>query len=254
MAKTIAGNTRTTLFAAFVALSSAAPLYSGSTTNTPPRCTVQTAIASNFNGTPIQGGSFVWFNANFTANGIPLTGAKVYFQNATIQFTADQNYNLAVPNAQVTFDPNVSCVTTTYDSGTNTFNTTVPVSGSNEIFLTGLAFPVPASFANAGGRVQGPVVWQGTLGSDTSGVSVSWKWGAAVYTTFTTDYSALQILPAHGNACSPAGGDHAGTPEGFAPSGIAFKRFVVGGARGGGGSNFTGSWSGTQNISIDSCR
>ena len=33
---------------------------------------------------------------------------------------------------------------------TNTFNTTVPVSGSDEIFLTGLAFPVPGNFANVG--------------------------------------------------------------------------------------------------------
>jgi hypothetical protein len=31
--------------------------------------------------------------------------------------------------------------------------------------------------------------------------------------------------------------DHAGTPENF-------KEFVIGGARGGGGSNWTGSWSG----------
>jgi hypothetical protein len=235
-------------------VSAAAPLYSGSTGTVAPRCTAPTTNASNFNGTPISGGSFIWFNANFTAKGIPLTGTKVYFQNSTIQFTADQSYNLVVPNAQITFDPNVSCVTTSYDPGSNTFNTTVPISGSDEIFLTGLAFPVPASFANAGGRVNGPVVWQGTIGSDATGVTVSWKWGAAVYTTFSTDYNALAILPAHGNACTPVGGDHAGTPEGFASSGIGFKRFVVGGARGGGGSNFTGSWSGTQNTSIDTCR
>jgi hypothetical protein len=49
-------------------------------------------------------------------------------------------------------------------------------------------------------------------------VSVSWKWGAAVYSTFSTDYNALQILPAHGNSCSAGGGDHAGTPEAFSQS------------------------------------
>jgi hypothetical protein len=246
--------TNTALVTALVGLTAAAPLYCGASANTGPRCTAQTTNAANFNGTPINGGSFIWFNANFTAKGIPLTGAKVFFQNSTIQFAADHTYNLVVPNAEVTFDPSASCTTSSYDPGTNTFNTAVPVSGSDEIFLTGLAFPVPASFAGSGGLVSGPVVWQGTIGSDTTGVSVSWKWGAAVYTTFSTDYNALQILPAHGNACSPVGGDYAGTPEGFAASGIGFKRFVVGGARGGGGSNFTGSWSGTQNTSIDSCR
>jgi hypothetical protein len=35
--------------------------------------------------------------------------------------------------------------------------------------------------------------------------------------------------------------DHAGTPE-------SFKAFVTGGARGGGGSNYTGSWSGTDGV------
>ena len=36
--------------------------------------------------------------------------------------------------------------------------------------------------------------------------------------------------------------DHAGTPENF-------KSFVTGGARGGGGSNFTGSYSATAAVS-----
>jgi hypothetical protein len=211
-----------------------------------PRCIAQTANPSNFNGTPISGGNYIWFNANFKVSGIPSTGAKVFFRNSTIQFAADQSYSLIVPNAQITFDPTVNCVSTTYDPVSNTFFTTAPITGSDEIFLTGRAFAVPASFANVGGKVSGSVVWQGTLGSDTMGVSASWKWAAAVYSNFSTDYNALQILPAHGNSCSGASGDHAGTPE-------AFKSSVIGGARGGGGSNFTGSWSGTQDVSIDSC-
>jgi hypothetical protein len=238
------GTRRPATLAAIVALCAAGSLYSS--TFSGPRCMAQTAIASNFNGTPINGGNFIWFNANLTAKGIPATGAKVFFRNSTIQFVADQGYNLAVPNAQITFDPSATCVTTSYDPVTNTFFTTVPVSGSDEIFLTGRAFAVPASIANVGGRVNGSVIWQGTLGSDNEGISVSWKWGAAVYTTFSSDYNALQIVPAHGNSCSPSGGNHAGTPH-------AFTQFVVGGARGGGGSNFTGSWSGTETVSIDSC-
>lgn len=244
MFKRESGTVRNAFLAALVALNAAGPIHSTSFSG--PRCMAQTAIVSNFNGTPINGGTFIWFNANFKADGIPSTGAKVFFRNSTIQFAADQGYSLIVPNAQITFDPTVKCATTSYDPVTNTFFTTVPVSGSDEIFLTGRAFAVPASFANVGGKVNGSVIWQGTLGSDNEGVSVSWKWGAAIYTTFSTDYNALQILPAHGNSCSAGGGDHAGTPEGF-------SQFVIGGARGGGGSNFTGSWSGTQDVSIDSC-
>jgi hypothetical protein len=46
--------------------------------------------------------------------------------------------------------------------------------------------------------------------------------------------------PVDGNTLSIyANSDHAGTPEGF-------KAFVTGGARGGGGSNWTGSYSSTS--------
>ncbi len=86
-----------------------------------PRCMAQTGNTSNFNGTPINGGSFIWFNANFKATGIPATGAKVYFRNSTIQFVADKAYSLIVPNAQVTFDPAAVCVTSSYDPIANTF-------------------------------------------------------------------------------------------------------------------------------------
>jgi len=205
---------------------------------------------SNFNGTPIEPGNFIWFNANFTASGIPSTGATISFTASTITFTADQAYNVNVPNAQITFSPG-ACASTTFDTLTNTWMTTVPLAGSDEIFLSGVAFPVPASFAQANGRVQGPVSWQGTFASDTAGISVGWKWGAAVYKVFSTDYNMLNAKPAHNNTCMYQNSDHAGTPEGVDPgSRRPFKDFVTGGARGGGGSNWTGSWSGTAGVSV----
>jgi len=211
----------------------------------PPPCSTQSTNTSNFNGTAINGGTFIWFNANFTASGVPSSGAVVNFTSSTIQFTADQAYNLAAPNAQITFSPSATCATTSFDSITNTWMTTVPVSGSDEIFLSGLAFPVPASF----GKVNGNVAWTGTFSSSTGGISMHWKWGAAVYSTFTTDYNALSVKPTHSNSCSFNNSDHAGTPEGTdSSSGRPFKAFVIGGARGGGGSNFTGSWSGTISV------
>src|SRR5579872_3975004 len=203
--------------------------------------------ASNFNGTPINGGDFVWFNANFTASGIPSSGATISFNSSTITFTADQSYTVSVPNAQISFDPNAVCASTTFDTGSNTWMTTVPVAGSDEIFLSGVAFPVPAGF----GQVEGAVVWQGTFSSTTAGITVGWKWGAAVYTRFSTDYNALSVKPTHSKSCLYQNSDHAGTPEGVdTASGRPFKDFVTGGARGGGGSNWTGSWSGTQGVSV----
>jgi hypothetical protein len=166
-----------------------------------------------------------------------------------IQFTTStQSFTLPVPNAQITFSPTATCASTSFDTLTNTSMTTVPVNGCDEIFLTGLAFPVPGNF---GGKVNGNVAWDGSFSSDVSGVSVHWKWGAAVYSTFTTDYNALQVQPSHCATCAGFNnGDHAGTPEGVDTStGQPFKKYVIGGARGGGGSNFTGSWSGTVSVS-----
>jgi hypothetical protein len=211
----------------------------------PPPCTAQSSNPANFNGTPINGGDFIWFNANFKPQGIPSSGATLSLTNSTIQFTADKPYTVQVPNAQITFSPSASCATTTFDLTTNTWMTTVPLSGTDDVFLSGVAFPVPASFANANGKVSGQVVWQGTFGTNgTPGVNIQWKWGAAVYTCFATNYNLLNVKPTHQNACNFNNGDQVGTPENK-----QYQQCVTGGAGGGGGSNFTGSWSGTLSVS-----
>src|SRR5207253_2356795 len=61
------------------------------------------------------------------------------------------------------------------------------------------------------------------------------------YTSFSTDYNALQVKPVDDNHLTSSS-NPAGTPQ-------AFKTHVVGGARGGGGSNYTGSLSGTVAVS-----
>jgi hypothetical protein len=73
---------------------------------------------------------------------------------------------------------------------------------------------------------------------------VNWQWGAAAYTSFSMAYNSLGVKPVDDNKASQyKNSDHAGTPENF-------KTFVVGGARGGGGSNFTGSYSGTGSCAL----
>ncbi len=208
---------------------------------TPQQATQNT---SNFNGTPVPSGDYIWFNANFTAKGIPSTGATIFFQNSTIHYGIT---TLVVPNAQITFSPSATCATTTFNTATNTWITTVPISGSDEILLSGLSYKLTAPLA--GGT--NPVTWTGTFTNKTAGITVNWKWGAAVYTTFSTDYNLLNIKPTHSASCSYNNSDHAGTPEGTDPtSGPLFKSYVTGGARGGGGSNFTGSWSGTVSVPV----
>ena len=204
-------------------------------------CAQQSSNSSNFNGTSISGGNYIWFNANFSVQGNIQDGTTLYLTNATLQFTANgNNYVLPAPSALVTFSSSVNCASTQFNNITQTWETTVPLAGSDEILLDGLAYQVPP--AGLPGGIN-PVVWEGDFSSNVSGLSIQWKWGAAVYTQFSTDYNALGVKVTHQNDCTYNNGDHAGTPENF-------KQYVIGGARGGGGSNWTGSWSGTVPVTM----
>ena len=187
-------------------------------------------INSNFNGTPIAGGNTIWFSSHMKVSGLGATPVTLSITQSVITFTSNgQLFNLTTPNATITFDPNATHSVTSFNSATNTWITTIPSSQAGaDPFMTGLAFVVPNGGLPGGIN---PVSWTATFSSSSPGVSGSWQWGASVYSTFSTDYNALGVLAADG-------GGQSGTPTDF-------ERFVVGGARGGGGSNFTGSNSAT---------
>jgi hypothetical protein len=197
------------------------------------------SISASFNKTPIGAGRTIWFNGVLKASGVGRSGATVRFDQSTIQFTANSvNYTLAVPNGVVTFSPAATTATTVFDGATNTWYTTVPVKLGGNMFLHGLGFPVPVNFPGG----VGPVTWSGRFAVDKPGVSVSWNWAAAVYTSFSTDNNALGVKPVDDAKTSVyKNADHAGTPENF-------KTFVTGGARGGGGANYTGGLANSQNV------
>jgi hypothetical protein len=227
------------------------PLVCGTPPPPPPQaCTATATNSSNFNGTSVAAGAYIWFNAHFKATNVPSSGTTIDFTNGNISFSAGgTSYSLAVPNAKITFSASASCTSTTFDTVTNTWITTVPISGDDEVFLTGLAWPVPSGGLPGGAN---PVNFSGTYSSENNapGLSIQMQWSAAAYSSFTTDYNALQIKAGHQTACGPSNGDHSGTPEGVDNSNTPWKKHLVGGPRGGGGSNFTGSWSGTLNINI----
>lgn len=194
-------------------------------------------INSNFNGTPILEGDWIWFTAVLKVHGLGTSPVTIGF-TGSIQFTVNgTQYYLPVPSALVTFSPNVTLAKTLFCSGQ--WVTTVPSSGlAGNVFLDAFAFRVPT-----GGFPGGidPVTWQGMFFSVTPGITVQWQWAAAVYNNgfLGVDYTQLGVKPVDDNKASMyQNSDHAGTPENF-------KSLVIGGARGGGGSNFTGSYSST---------
>ena len=213
----------------------------------PYKCT--SAITSNFNGTAIAGGDFVWFNAVVKVNGLSVSPATVFVTHATITFTANgTTYSLAVPPSEITFSTATTEATTDVEVLSGEigkplgWDTDLQFSGlAGNDFLGALRFRVPASGLPGGIK---NVIWQVAFSSDTSGLTVNWQWGAAAYTSFSTDYNSLGVKPVDDNKASQyQNSDHAGTPENF-------KGFVTGGAMGGGGSNFTGSYSGTGSCAL----
>jgi hypothetical protein len=199
------------------------------------------SITSNFNGTPIRGGDFIWFTSILKVQGLGTTGATIGF-TGSISFVVDGTmYMVPVPSAIVNFVPGLTVATTVFCNGQ--WITNVPLSGlAGNVFLDGVALqaPMPSGFP---GGIQ-DVTWQGTFFSVTPGVKVQWQWAAAVYwnANFSADYNALGVKPVDDNKASTyQNSDHAGTPENF-------RAYVTGGARGGGGSNYTGSYSGTAAV------
>ncbi len=194
-------------------------------------------IVSNFNGNAIQADNFIWFNSNMKVTGMS-DGTVIKFSESKIEFTANSvPYSLDVPGGIVTFSSGAAVPTTVFDGGV--WKTTVPITGSDEIFLSGLKYKVQSGGLPGGIK---PVKWSGrfecTSQCPSSGVKIQWKWGAAVYTQMAEDYNNLGVMPVHKTL-------HAGTP-------VNFEDYVIGGARGGGGSNFVGSWSATASLVLSS--
>jgi hypothetical protein len=209
---------------------------SSSSGGAPSACTVSSTLVSNFNGTAIQAGNTLWFNSVLNVHGLGSQPVTISFTNQVITFTSGgTTYSLPAPDATVTFDPTATAATTTFNALNNSWMTITPPRTAGNTFLAALAYPVPVPLP---GGVK-PVQWSGQLSSDTLGVTINWQWAAAVYGAFGADYSSLGVKPTDDNKASVyQNSDHAGTPE-------AFKSYVVGGATGGGGSNYTGSYSGT---------
>ena len=201
------------------------------------------SVSSNFNGTAINPGSTVWFLANINPPSLSGGTATLNLAGGHINFTANSTaYNIAIPNSQIVWSSSVSTATTTFDVSTNTWITTLPISstGSNA-FMAGVALPVPGGLPGGINPVSFTFdsVW---ASGGAVGQTFQWQWSAAVYTCFSTDYNSLGVKPIEGSTYSSYNNsDHTGTPENY-------KNCVTGGARGGGGSNFTGSWSSTGNF------
>jgi hypothetical protein len=179
----------------------------------------------------------IWVHAHLgTPTGIP-TNTKTVVQFSYVTLVVNSKM-YALPSGVLVFDPSAPATpTTTFNTISNQWTTTFnPNHLSDEMFFDGAAIPVDSNLSGGG---------QATLSFVTStndnSLAFSWQWSAAVfkywpsYSPTSAGYNAAQILPYHAS-------DHAGTPENK-----TIQQSLIQGPRGGGGSNYTGSWSGTGN-------
>lgn len=194
------------------------------------------SISANFNGTPIAAGNKIWFNAVIKVTGTATYPLTIYFTNQTITSPA---FSLSVPDAIVILDPTVTTATTVFN-GTSWVTTAQP-GDPGFYYLSGYAHTLTSALP--GGL--DPVTWSGTMTCSRPGVSILWQMGAAVYTTFNTNLNALGVKPSGCTTCSSYPNSHqGGTPENY-------LAYVIGGARGGGGDNYTGGYSGGDHKTLD---
>ncbi|MEO6670308.1 MAG: T9SS type A sorting domain-containing protein [Ferruginibacter sp.] len=203
-------------------------------------CNYTSSITQNFNSTSISAGKTIWFNSALklyrcgtaTVN-ITVTNAKITFKRNGVLVT------VSVPDSRTSFVYGTSIATTQFTNGK-----WVTVSPSytfdRNLFMSGVAYTVPSG--GLPGSIK-DVKWTADINIDQPGVEIKWKWGAAVYSQFSTNNSALGVKPIdwylqnyYFNA------DKAGTPENY-------KSRLVAGGTGSGGSNYTGNYSSTRTIS-----
>jgi hypothetical protein len=213
-----------------------------------------TSIKYNVNENNTNG-EIAWFNSHLTqlSGTIPTSTFQVFITGGKITFGPN---TLSVPDAVITFSPTANCASTSFNTAFNRWETTVPLSyasKADEIFAAGLAYLIPSGFPQNVNNVN----WSADVSSSAPGVSVSWQFGVSNWLTshngttfpgvsgssFTPDYNGMDVNPAHNvPLCNTSynAGDHAGAPE-FPGRG----NVLTGGGSGGGGSNWTGSWSST---------
>ncbi len=194
------------------------------------------AIVSNFNGTKVEPGEWVYFNAVINPHN---TGAgdtiKFTKQKITVKLHNGEVIKLEAPNSTIKFE-NIAQGTTEFVGGE--WVTKVPAKFTDNIFLGALDWHIPAGVQIAQAE---PVTWEGDFTDAPPGFELQWQWAAAVYSTLPANYNELEVKPLHSTSEDKYhNGDQAGTPENE-----VVQENHTEGARGGGGSNYTGSYTNT---------
>ena len=208
-------------------------------------CTNTTSIKHSFHSRSIEAGRYIWFNSSFKPSGIAKPGKKdpvtIYVTNSRITYSAyGRKYSLTVPDSRIRFADDITSASTRFVN--NVWETNVPLSFKDDVFMGGLSYLIPLRFP----RSTRDITWTAYVSIDKAGVSLEWKWAAAVYTKLA-GRDGLIIKPISSWRDNPYRNfDEAGTPENY-------KAFLAPGSPGNRRHwrNYTGYYSKSQQISCD---
>jgi hypothetical protein len=183
----------------------------------------------------------LWFNMTTKVSGqLSAHGDFLLFKAGTITFNNISSTplitNFLLPNGKIEADTNFSTPVTSFDSLHNTWTTKVPpgFSSSSDIFITGAKINSSNGFVKQGGNTSSIV--KGIFYSNKY-FSDQWSYAMAAY----QPQFWYADIAAPGQVVSINGTYRAGTPQ-------PLLSFLVQGASGGGGNNYTGSSSSFDNF------
>jgi parallel beta-helix repeat protein len=209
----------------------------------------RSSLQTNFNAgsSSITGGNYLWFNSvmkpTFSSSG----PATITFSASTVKLLLANGTSITAtaPGAVIRFSPATTVATTSFDVASNMWLTNLPAKQlSGNVFLDGFAFRLPAGI---GAHDLKGAIWNATFSSSDAGVSINWQYGVSVYNSHFLDngYAGLGVKPVDDSQNSLyKNSHHAGTPE------SVLQDFLGNGGTGGGGSNFTGSYSPTASVKL----
>ncbi|HTP55995.1 MAG TPA: hypothetical protein VML53_04930 [Thermoplasmata archaeon] len=216
-----------------------------------PTTTTSSSIKAGFNSFDLPSGEVVWFSAVVQLTGTkPTVDSNIHFTGQKLTFVEPDGttFTKTLYASEVDFQVGATTATTVFSSTAFKWITTVPASYSGDVFLSGYSYYVTSAGLPGGTHV----TWSGNFSSSECGLSFNWKWSAAVYTQFAGSqaaphYANVGVKPVDDNKMSSyQNSDHAGTPENY-------KADLAQGGTEGGGSNYTGSYSGTSGVKSQSC-
>jgi YVTN family beta-propeller protein len=167
----------------------------------------------NFNADTLTNGTTAWFNSSMTIAGNGFNLVNLYITSSKVTFTTKSGgtTSVSLPDSNVTVSPNVIGGSVLFHDDVAAWHEIVPTGIPGYFFADGGKYAVSDAIKNAK-----DATWSAIISTDAPGVTLTWRWAAASYTTLGPDYNGMGVKPMDDTTATVyQNDDFAGTPENF---------------------------------------